>query len=141
LNNDLTFTAELKRTEVDIYGLKHYFGVPDCDIDTTQTATVNFHVEIDARNWGVKDIDIFVDSVIINIEWKTYTEYITPEEMAALKKAGGVEYLNETIAGTIEINTGEKGSKWEVKCEMEVSSQITPNNIEVDFEKKLITVS
>ncbi len=141
MNNDLTFTAELKRIEVDIYGLSRYFGTPDCDIDTTQTATVKFHVEIDARQWGVKDIDIFIDSVTVYVNWETYTEEITPEERAALKKAGGVEYLNETIAGTIEINTAEKGSKWEVINEMEVSSQITPNNIEVDFEKKIITVS
>ncbi len=139
--NDLQFTAELKGTDIYIYRLNRYLGVTDCDIETEITATVKFHVEIEAREWGVKGIDIFVDSVTVYVNWEAYIEDITAEEITALLKAGGV-YLNETIVGTIEINTGgEKGGKWEVKNEMEARCTITPNDIEVDFEKMIITVT
>lgn len=142
MNNELTFTAELQRVEIDLYNFRDNFkNVSDLvDIDNTQTATVNFHVEIDARNWGVKDIDIFCDKVTATIDWEVYYDELTEEDKAALILAGGTEG-RELIFGQIEIDTAAPGSTWEIVCEMEAKSTITPNMLEIDFSTKKITIS
>lgn len=137
------------KTDIDdatVYGLSKVFGVPDVDIDTgKQTAYVDWKLEPEARSWGVKSISIYATKVVCSVEWEVYTDDLTEEEKAKLIAAGGREYRNDTIGGTIEVVSNEKwnGNEWKIDSDFGLSEggMCCPQDAEIDFESMTITIS
>lgn len=141
---DLRFTEEVK--SLSIYGLGKFLNAPEgVDVDDSgNSATVKFHVDFDIKNYGFRGIDIYVDSVVTCLAWEVSTYEWTPEEIAALKAAtGGTEFW-ENVGGKIELDTSHEDFKeWEIKSEMKISESgaIFPEDVEIDFNNKTITIS
>ena len=141
MTNELKFTAQIE--DADIYGINKYLALPLRDIATSKpTVYIDFHLEIEARNYGVKGIDIFIDKVYTSIEWEVNDEYLTGLEKMLLLNKG--KYNSGNIEGTLELNTSEKPfDAWEIKNEMTVTEfgGIHPDNVEIDFKNKVITIN
>lgn len=143
--NRENFKATIEDT--DIWGINSYLGISkDFDIETGKpTVYVSFELEPEARDWGIKSIYVFVSNVKCSVEWETDSLDLNEEEKAQLIAAGGTEYRNETIGGTIEIDTFEKlkGKEWEItnECKFESDGQFMFGNCEIDFDKMTITLT
>ena len=115
----MEFTTEVK--DVDIYGLG-----TDADEIYPSTMTVKWTAELEVREWGIKMISIYPNSVTgsIELEENRYEEKDTFEK---------------------EIAIDSKNSEWELQCEgtdgLNLSDSIMPDNVSINFEDKTITVS
>jgi hypothetical protein len=131
--------------DVYVYGLKECFGVPDVDIDTGKpTCYVDWRLDLEERSWGLKSIDVYVTRVVVSIEWEVCSEGLTEEEKSKLIAAGGSEYRSGTIGGLIELNSKEKwhDKEWTLDSDFEVEEggSCYPKQVEIDFEKMIITI-
>lgn len=86
------------------------------DLDSSGFMEIKWTFEMDAREWGIKDIVISVKSVKGHI-WV---------ELIDSKKEDEIEFDSEG---------------YEIISEIEVSSNICPTSVTIDFSKKTITVS
>lgn len=118
---ELDYNAKVE--DVEVYGINEYLKCGlDVDIDTGKpTAYVAYELQVEAREWGIKSISVFAKKVTISIDWETPTEYLTVEEKEALINAGGQENRNDTISGTITIDTTVKINDKDWNVESEVS--------------------
>jgi hypothetical protein len=93
-----------------------FLNKTDTDI-TDGEVLVKYTVDLDIREWGIKDISVVVQSAKANLNWKDETDEI----------------------GTIEIETGKDG--WEINSQIEVvSSFICPDLATINFKTKTITI-
>jgi len=141
MNNDLSFTAQIQHP--DIWHINKYLGLPDLDIETAAAdVTVDFHLEIESRGWGVKGIDVYIDRVTTQIEWYIPSEDLKQSQIDKLISSGGIEMRNGDIEGSLKLTTDDY-FKWEVKNEITVGQygNIRPEGAEIDFENKTITIN
>lgn len=131
-------------TTLSVLGIEKALGIPDIDMDTYgNKLTVNWSVDIDAREWGIKSISTAVDSVTGQIRWEVSTEYLTENERHRLIGLGGKEYKSsETIDGEIEIDSSKEwqGKKWTLTSDLDINMGC-PNDVEIDFIKMIIHIS
>ena len=133
----MNFKTNLKTRS--IYGINEHLGVPDVDIEATATAYIDWVVEIEARDWGVKSISVFATKVVSSVEWEVESEFLTDEEKNTFIAAGGIEF-SDTIAGLIEIDSAKD---WVIDSafDMQEGGLCTPDDIEFDLETNVITIS
>lgn len=131
-------------TKLSVWGLEKALGMSNVDMDTYgNTLTIEWSVDIDAREWGIKSISTTVDSVTGQIRWDVSTEYLTESERQMLIGLGGKEYKSfETIDGEIEIDSSKEwqGKKWTVTSDLDINMGC-PNDVEIDFIKMIIHIS
>jgi len=129
--------------DCNLYGLSKHLGMPQVDIDTSKTCSVNWAVNIEARSWGIKSIESYAVGVIVSIDWSVYLDELTQDEKDKLIDFGGKEYSN-TIEGTIEIDSTEKwnGKEWTIKNEIALSEYgaFYPQSCEIDFQSMEILI-
>jgi len=134
------YKAEVQNASV--YGLALYFGV-DADIDSGRpNVDVNYELQVEARNWGIKSICVVVTKITTTIHWYVDIEFLTEADKLKLISMGGTEYRNDTIGGFIEIDT-TTDDKWTIETQVEIESDgaLSINDVEIDFETMVITVS
>lgn len=128
------------------YRLNKAWRVPDLDIDTgTPNLKIEWEIIPDAREWGIKDLSLMVTRVTGTITWETPNEDTTKEETDKLIEAGGREFRNDTIGGTIEIDSSVlwQGRVWVINSsDFKFTQEGTcrPEDCEIDFEKMTITI-
>ena len=139
--NDLSFSTKVESKDISVWNINKYFGLPDIDFDTSGAyAQVDFDVEIEARIWGIKDISVIVMKVVVTIPWSVYAEDVSEEQKAILLAKGGTEYRNGTIEGEMVIDNTLDNS-WTIEDELSIDEgMVCVGNIEIDFEKKTITI-
>jgi len=128
--------------DVKVYGLSKILGVQiDIDVESA-LCRIDWEVEIEAREWGVKSISVYVTKVICSIDWEVYKDSLTDDEKRKLIVAGR-EY-KDTINATIDICSDEKreGKEWTIETNFgsDKNEAICPNEIEIDFETMTITI-
>lgn len=144
--NDNQYTDKIK--EADINGVREFLNLPDgYDIEaTTDGVNIDFTLELNAKNWGLKSIDVTVKNVRATISWSIDSEDMDEEEKAWFIKAGGTEMRNDMIEGEIEINTELKqpnGMDWELLNEATFAEDgaFIFTSVEIYFQTKTITIS
>lgn len=141
----LDFKAIVK--DCPVYGLAEHFGVKDdgVDVDTPhQTCEVEFDLQPEAREYGIKGIGIIIKLVKCSVNWEVSTDDLLPEEKAKLISLGGTEYRN-TIEGVVEVDSEKElnGRKWEVDNQLawgEDGAMII-GEVQIDFSDFSIIVS
>jgi hypothetical protein len=76
------FTAVLNQSDITINGINEFLGLSkDIDIDLNcKYARIDFSVEPEAREWGIKGITIMVHRVNLSFDWETWTEDLTDKD-------------------------------------------------------------
>lgn len=123
LPSSSNFTSEINGTS-DISVWNH----PYDDI-TSAVLKVEWEFQIEAREWGIKGLGISIKRVYGELEVEKY-----PNEDA--------EYPDEE---TVDFDTNENGDgDWKIETEIQVEnpfvSDIFPNEVEIDWEKRKVTV-
>lgn len=125
-----------------VFGLNKSLGINEevcIDVDNA-TTYVKFDVEIEARSWGIKDIVLSVTKVTVEVDWEVQPDELNETDIAEIKVAGGIEMRSGEYCGNVTIESGKDG--WEIVNNHVVeSSQITIGEVEIDLNKKIITVS
>lgn len=146
--NELKFKAVVDNAE--IYNLETSIHLPG-DVDVyfqNATTYIEFRADIDAKEWGIKCIDISIERIKGSLEWHVYSDELKPASIAALISIGGVEYRNGKIEGVIELDTNKKDDlfdffSWSVVDDIEVTEhgRVAASNCEIDFKTKTITIT
>ncbi len=142
--NDLQFSAKVD--DADITGINELLGVSrDIDIDCgNPTVYIKYELEIEAREWGIKNICVSPREVTVSIEWEVSTYDLTDADKELLIKAGGTEYRNKTIGGIVEIDSrlALNGKAWTIDNEttFEDDGAFAIDNVCIDLETCSITL-
>ncbi len=121
----MEFKTKLHNESISCYGVPKYLELhKDIEIsDIIASATVKWGVEIAAMLWGIKDISCFFQSVEAEIEFQYYSE-------------DDVE-CNNLLTKTFEIHSND----FTIVDEMKIKDNVLyPSNIEIDLERKKITI-
>lgn len=121
------FTTRLNNADVSIYGFEKWKGRDDNN-DISAVAVVHWDFYTEMRSWGVKDVSAYATYVHIEFEVNWWNE--NDEE----------EVEEYTIDSNDEKNFEYK---WELDTEIDLKlgDCICPNNVEVDFDTKTITIN
>lgn len=139
--NTLHFSPTV--TDVSCYSINTYFNLrEDVDIEITPSATVYFSVEPEYAEWGIKSMNAIVSRVTFYLCWSCDAEYLTEEEKTILIAAGGKEYNNNTIEGSISLDTNEdQALTIEYTLEFSKDGSLSMDALQIDFKTKVITVN
>jgi hypothetical protein len=134
INEDLqpseTFTTPIKGKSISFYSESYYPDFASLSLSEDEelfdvlkaedSSKVFWSFDIDARNWGVKDISISIQNVIVDIE-----------------------VSSEGEAGYKTMTFDAKSNDFEIENQIEIkqNSVICPTQIEIDFKRKKVTVS
>jgi len=121
------FITRLENVDVSIYGFEKWKGRDDNN-DISAVAVIHWDFYTEMRSWGVKDVSAYATYVHIEFE---------------------VSWWNENDEEEIEeysIDSNDEKNfeyKWELDTEIDLKlgDCICPNNVEVDFDTKTITIN
>ena len=121
------FITRLENLDVSIYGFEKWKGRDDNN-DISAVAVIHWDFYTEMRSWRVKDVSAYATYVHIEFE---------------------VSWWNENDEEEIEeysIDSNDEKNfeyKWELDTEIDLKlgDCICPNNVEVDFDTKTITIN
>lgn len=141
---DLKFSAKVE--DAEIYGINEYLGISkDLDIETGRPdAYIDYELQIEARDWGIKNISIVPNKFRCSIEWEIDCWEMSKADIEMFVKAGGKEYgscYNHTVSVTIEIETNCLDG-WDVRneTEFEPDGAVSIDNVCIDLSCRNITL-
>ena len=138
MNNEWNFKT---RVDTNIFGLAKYWGLPDVDIDWgNPQATVNWLVDWDVRERGIRSGILIIKQVVAEINWEASADGLSPDEVEKLKKNGGVEDTSGYICGSLVVDSSRD---WKILNELIFSADgcCMPSIAEISFDRKEITVN
>lgn len=122
----MEFTTKIEDTyNISIWKLAQHLGIKELE-DINANFTIKWSAEIEAREWGIKDIYTIIHSVSGVIEYSHYADDDLEGNDPLIEK----EF--EFTGDGFEIKDNEFKFK---------NGMLEPNDIEVDFERKTITIS
>jgi hypothetical protein len=130
-------------THIDICNIRVALDVSkDVDVDThfSQSVIVDYSITLDAKGWGLRGIDVDVKSVKCDIRWVVDCDELLDTEKTSLISAGGIELANNTIEGTILIDSTTDNWKVDNEVTFLPTGGYCINSVEVDFANKTITL-
>lgn len=133
------FTTEVDCREINIG--KH-LGVK-AQLDTYKSkAIVEWEAEPELRTYGIKSFYRTVKSVRANIEWNVFKEELQEGDREKLEQWITKE-TDDYLDGEVEIEINAFENEFEVIEEFEFtkSGVLSPDDCEIDFGKKTITIS
>jgi len=103
----MNFKTQVIADNVDVYGINKFLNVStDVDVYIENTiVTIEYELNFNLKEWGIKSVDVFIKNVISKIDWEVDCEELNDADKEALIKAGGKEYINNTISGFIYIDS------------------------------------
>jgi len=136
--NYFMFESEIEPSDVIIFHFNDYLDLEDVDIETRLYLKVQFSLTPDIRKWGLKGIDIDVESVKGTLYWEAYLSELSEEQITKLIAKGGVKEGKKVV--------GEKSlsfkpySDWTIKHDIEFSEygSFRIDGAEIDFKEKTI---
>lgn len=141
----LDFKTEVKKAE--IHNVNKFLGIPkDYDIEVGYpTAHIEYELQPDVRDWGVRSISIVPTKIRCLIELEVDCYEMSNEEIEMFIKAGGKEYgsgVNHTVSGTIEIETNcVDGWKIENGIVFQPDGAVSINGVVIDLHGRTIALS
>jgi len=143
MNNE-TYSTEIK--DVEVYGIHKKLGIDIAfDIDIKCNAKVNYELQPEAREWGIKYIVVAVQKVTATIDWEIDCWEMEESEIVEFVKAGGKESkisdYNHTVSGTVEVDSTTQ--KWEFDTEVEFKPDggLSIDNLTIEFNEDKIFIS
>lgn len=137
----MQFTERLTDTKiVDIWGINQYLKInKDVDINIDDLlVVVDFSVEIEAREWGIKSIIPSVNRVGAEIDWAVSEDELTEDDVREIEAAGGIHFRNGYYYGKFTI---ESGGEWEVKDTMTMNGDtLAVRQVNIYLETRKIEV-
>ena len=133
------YNFKLQITDCSVYYINKYININSVDIDySCYDVDVDYCIEINARNYGIKSIDINIKRVTANIAWSVYNDELTDNQKDILFNAGG-KLDKDMILGTINIDSNQL---WTIDNEMTISKNgcIVVESVEFDLPHRIITV-
>lgn len=130
------YSAKIKN--VYVFNINAYFGTQGIDFITDiDNATVDFHYDAKAKQWGIYSLTMVIDKIVAEINWYVDTYELNDQQKDILIKLGGVENRNDTISGTIKIDSTK--DKWEIDNEVEIQENgaYLISDLEFDFLRNL----
>lgn len=122
LGPETTFNSEINSTS-DISVYNHPYEYLDGGV-----LKIEWTFQVESREWGIKSLGIHVKRVHGELEFEEYDN----------------EDDDYPVEKTLEIDAKSTETEWEIKTEIQVedpfTSDIYPNDIEINWEKKEITV-
>ena len=121
MNNENTFRTKIIPSNIDFNGWEKDYK-ENCDIEGEGYVEWEFYVEY--RTWGVKNISVYATNV-----WIDYT----------INK-----WMDEGDDIVEEYSLNSEKDNWELETnsdELEFGHCIEPQNVEVDFDTKTITIT
>lgn len=131
-------------TEVDCreYHIGKYLGLK-ARLDTYNSkATIEWEAEPELREYGIKSFYRTVKSINAKIEWNIFKEDLEEGDREKLEEWITKE-TDEYLDGVIEIQIDAFDGKFFVKEEFEFSPSgvLSPDDCEIEFDTKIITIS
>jgi hypothetical protein len=95
-----------KVDDAEVYGINKFLNVStDVDVCIEDTSvTIEYELHLNLKEWGIKSVDVFIKNVVCQIDWEVDCEELNDADKEALIKAGGKQYSNDTITGSICID-------------------------------------
>ena len=124
-SSDLKFTTPLKNSFTEYYLKNSDFAlsnnIPDSDYTIESSHfMILWELSLDAREYGIKDLCIIIRKVIGTITFEIWGE-------------------DDKKDLTIDFDSEKLG--YEIISNIEISSVIAPDDIEIDFKRKKITIN
>jgi len=117
------FTTRLNNVDVSVYGFEKWMGRDDNN-DISAVAVIEWDFYTEMRSWGVKNVCAYANYVHIEFE---------------------VNWWNETDKEDIEEFTIDSSNDvWEIETDtsrLEFGDAICPQDVEVDYDTKTITIN
>jgi hypothetical protein len=101
--------------DAEVYRINKFLNVSnfiDIYVDKT-SVTIEYELNLNLKEWGIKSIDCFIKKITSNIDWEVDCEELTDSDKEALIKSGGKEYSNNTISGSISIDS--TNTDWKIE--------------------------
>jgi hypothetical protein len=135
------FETELSDYDVSVLGFKEYFKIDSdvsVDYDIEKSAKIYWSIEPEIRTWGIKDLNIFFEKVDLRFSWSVYKDDLSDSQILKLLSLGGSNNnYDGTIEGVMELDL----SDFRFTNSLEISSQISPEKIDVYLTRKEIEIS
>lgn len=137
----MQFTERLTDTKnVDVMGINHYLKIgKDVDIVIDNLLVVlDFSVEIETREWGIKSIIPSVNRVGVDIYWAVSEDELTEDDVMEIEAAGGTLCSNGYYYGKFTISSD---NDFELKDEMKMEGDtLTVQQVNIYLETRKIEV-
>ena len=123
----MDFITKLENKDITDYGLgKEISELEAMNYDTDSIAQIEWSFSVESRGWGIKDISVLATHVAIEINVNIWSD----------------DDEDDTIK-VIKIDTSYGDCDWELETDtscLEIGHCINPQDLEVDFDNKVITV-
>ena len=140
-------TFKVKIKEVELIGISKYLKL-DTDIDLiieNTDAVINYTLNIERREWGIKKIDCVIDELLFELNWSIDKELISEKQLKELKNMENViidSYNN--VIGTIFINSNKKfnNNLWDIEVETPFKKDggFIINDVIINLENNMIII-
>ena len=121
------FITRLNNANVSIYGFEEWKGRDDNN-DISAVAVVHWDFYTEMRSWGIKNVGAYATYVHVEFEVNWWNE-------------NDKEEVEEYSIDTRGLSSYDE--EWEIDTEidLQLGDCIFPQNVEVDFETKTITIN
>jgi hypothetical protein len=140
-------TFKVKIKEVELIGISKYLKL-DTDIDLiieNTDAVINYSLNIERREWGIKKIDCVIDELLFELNWSIDKQLISEKQLKELMNMENViidSYNN--VIGTIFINSNKKfnNNLWEIIVETSFKRDgaFIINDVIINLENNMIII-
>ena len=121
------FITRLNNANVSIYGFEEWKGRDDNN-DISAVAVIHWDFYTEMRSWGIKNVGAYATYVHVEFEVNWWNE-------------NDKEEVEEYSIDTRGLSSYDE--EWEIDTEidLQLGDCIFPQNVEVDFETKTITIN
>lgn len=122
--NDLKFSTAILNNDTTIFGFDEHLGKTLGEVYTKTRSQIEWEVELEARSWGIKGIDIKVKKIAIEIEYDFDNE------------------MDEKETDFYYLDVDESDEQWKIVNEVAIGDNrsVFPAELQIDFTTKTIEV-
>jgi len=138
----MNFKTVLNEKAVSTYLLNAHLNInKDVDVNIESASfIVHWSLDIDEREWGIKDISANVVDVSGTVCWYVTNDELNETDIAEIKAAGGVLYNNDNWEGEFHLPADWQSSLTS-NIELSNGNACYPTDIEIDFKAKTYIIS
>lgn len=109
---------------------------------TDSNIRIDWDIELEVRDWGVKSMILSVKSVYGTVGWEVSEDDLSADEIKYITEAtGGVHYNNGSISGSVAFSSRIDGFSIIDKDFTVKSDTVCPEEVEINFKTKTVTIS
>lgn len=136
----MNYNITLKNDKINLWNVYRYLSINSktAQIDEEiKTAQISYTIIIYEREYGINDITVDINDIVIDIALFLDDDSLTEYEMAQLKEI--FQYKKVDDALLLEIHTKRDG--WKINHELTIiKNYATPTSMDVDLLTKTITI-